>query len=177
MQPLWQSHPAVWTYLLSSLVTRTHTASTSFSAMSSLGLILTEVHSEEVGEVTQPSSSPRSGSAMLLGFLGEVGWSAERRGSREIVGKSGSCRHLFTLQKLLQEIHCHLVMLRGYAQPAVCSDSSSVLLLGMNGPAVVCRAGAHTFFHLAPKEEPEIECPPLWTYQPLKLLLSKIWHA
>lgn len=89
--------------LLSSLVTRTHTASTSCPTTSSPGLILTEVHSEDRGEVTPPSTSLVSGSGTLLGFLGEVGSSAERRrGSREMVDMNSPAGHLLLLQRLGQ---------------------------------------------------------------------------
>lgn len=81
-------HPAtVGAYLLSSLVTKTRTASTSCPTTSSPGPILTEVHSEGRGEAAPPATFPGSGSGTLLGFLGEVGSSVERRrGSRETVG-------------------------------------------------------------------------------------------
>lgn len=77
-------HPsAIWAYLLSSLVTRTRTASTSCPTASSPGLILTEVHSEGWEEVTSASVSLGVGSGTLFGFLGEVGSSAERTGPIE----------------------------------------------------------------------------------------------
>lgn len=88
VQSLFCPHPAAaWTYLLSSLLTRTHTAIMSCPTTSSPGLILTEVHSEGRREMAPPSTSLGSGSRTLLGFLGEVGSSAgRRRGSREMVG-------------------------------------------------------------------------------------------
>lgn len=58
------------------------------------GLILTEVHSDGRGEVGPPSTWPGSGSRMLLGFLGEVGSSAERRESGETVGRKGPAGQL-----------------------------------------------------------------------------------
>lgn len=83
--PCCRLHPsAVWAYLLSSLVTRTRTASTSGPTASSPGPILTEVHSEGWGEVTSTSMSLGVGSGTLFGFLGEVGSSAERIGPLEI---------------------------------------------------------------------------------------------
>lgn len=78
-------HPTIWAYLLSSLVTRTRTASTSSPTASSPGPILTEVHSEGWEEVTSASVSLGVGSGTLLGFLGEVGSSAERTGPIETV--------------------------------------------------------------------------------------------
>lgn len=69
---------AAWAYLLSLLVTKTHTAVTSCPTTSSPGLILTEVHSEGKEGVAPHSTSPGSGSGTLLGFLGEVGSSAEK---------------------------------------------------------------------------------------------------
>lgn len=77
------TRPAPYLLSSSSLVTRTRTASTSCPATPPPGLILTEVHSEGGAQVASPSTSAGSGSGTLLGFLGEVGSSAERRGSRE----------------------------------------------------------------------------------------------
>lgn len=68
--------------LLSSLVTRTRTASTSCPCCP--GPILTEVHSDGRGEVASTSMALELGSGTLFGFLGEMGSSAKRIGPIEI---------------------------------------------------------------------------------------------